>query len=456
MKRFPILATVALAILFSAACNDDNPSPVVAPQPEVLVEQIAMPHAGPFGAKATPDGSKLFVPLFGTYGKEGPGSTVAVVDTATDTVIAEIAVGQRPEDVDFTPDGAYAYVSDSSSGTVSVIHVPTLAVVKTIPVGTADATYPYGISILGDKAYVFTNGGNYDGSDENIFVLDTNPASPTFNTKIGSVTLSGVFSRGGFRKSAKELVVPRGVANNDYASHPEIALFSSETNQFLKSIPIVEAPGGFHGIEDVAVTPNGEYAYAPFFNFETGDAEVFVVDLANRTLRDLVKLDTGDIATHGVEMRPDGLLVGVTSWNKGVVSWIYTPTNTVVLQHTVGKNPNEIAFTPDGRKAYVTNQSSQSVHVLRLPSSVDLTVDLVQNATASTEAAADLAWRVEKLKATTDPNERQVWLDNVSMRVRFWADAGKLQVGTAKDMNAAGAQRNNFKVQPGGVLAAIE
>lgn len=452
MKRAPF--ALALLTLFACGWDYDNAETPTALSP--AVEQIALPHAGPFGAKVTPDGTKLFVPLFGTYGAEGPGSTVAVIDTATDAVIAEIAVGQRPEDVDFSTDGKYAYVTNSSSGTVSVIDVANLKVVETISVGSAEATYPFGVSVLGSKAYVFTAGGNFDGSEENIVLIDTNPASPTFHKKIGGITLSGVFSRGGFRKTAKELVVPRGTAGNDWNAPPEIAFFNTDTDQYLTSIQILQAPGGFHGLEDVAVTPNGEYAYAPFFNFDSGEAEVFVLDLKNRTFKDLVRVGTNDIATHGIDIRPDGLLVGVTSWNAGVVSWIYTPTNTVVLQHAVGKNPNEVAFTPDGRKAYVTNQNSHTVRVIPLPSSVDLTLDLLQNAQMSVSASADMGWRVQKLKEATDTNERQVWLDNVTMRTRYWAEANQLEVGTAKDFAAAGAQRNNFKVLEGGVLAAIE
>jgi YVTN family beta-propeller protein len=43
----------------------------------------------------------------------GPG-TVAVVDTATDTVTATIPVGDNPLDIVLSPDGATAYVSSSA------------------------------------------------------------------------------------------------------------------------------------------------------------------------------------------------------------------------------------------------------------------------------------------------------------------------------------------------------
>jgi YVTN family beta-propeller protein len=47
-------------------------------------------------------------------------ATVAVIDTATNTVVATINVGNSPVTVVVTPDGRHAYVINAGSGTVSV------------------------------------------------------------------------------------------------------------------------------------------------------------------------------------------------------------------------------------------------------------------------------------------------------------------------------------------------
>jgi len=52
------------------------------------------------------------------------------------TVTGTIAVGTTPRRAAFTPDGTRAYVTNSGSGSVSVIDTTSSTVTGTIPVGT--------------------------------------------------------------------------------------------------------------------------------------------------------------------------------------------------------------------------------------------------------------------------------------------------------------------------------
>ena len=60
---------------------------------------------------------------------------VSSIDTATNTVVATVGVGANPIDVSITPDGAWAYVTNSGSNSVSVINTSTNAVTATATVG---------------------------------------------------------------------------------------------------------------------------------------------------------------------------------------------------------------------------------------------------------------------------------------------------------------------------------
>jgi YVTN family beta-propeller protein len=64
------------------------------------------------------------------------GNSVSAIDTATNSVVATIAVGANPSDIAISPDGKTAYVTNAGSNTVSVINTSTNVVTTTVTVGT--------------------------------------------------------------------------------------------------------------------------------------------------------------------------------------------------------------------------------------------------------------------------------------------------------------------------------
>jgi YVTN family beta-propeller protein len=89
----------------------------------------------PFQVAITPDGSRAYVPN---------ESSVSVINTSTNTVVATVADGgTAPFGVAITPDGTRAYVTNIASNSVSVIDTSTNTVVATVPV----ATFPIGVAI---------------------------------------------------------------------------------------------------------------------------------------------------------------------------------------------------------------------------------------------------------------------------------------------------------------------
>ena len=55
-----------------------------------------------------------------------------MINTASYTVTAKIAVQANPRGVAITPDGAFAYVSNRIANTVSVVNTATNSVVATV------------------------------------------------------------------------------------------------------------------------------------------------------------------------------------------------------------------------------------------------------------------------------------------------------------------------------------
>ena len=81
-----------------------------------------------FDVAFSPDGTRAYAT------NNSVGSTVSVINTATNTVETTINVGAGPTDVVFSPDGARAYVTNFFDDTVSVIDTAT-NMVTSISVG---------------------------------------------------------------------------------------------------------------------------------------------------------------------------------------------------------------------------------------------------------------------------------------------------------------------------------
>jgi len=82
---------------------------------------------------------------------------VSVIDTATNTVTATVAIGASPYGVAVSPDGSHAFVTDYSEHTVFVINTATNAFAGVINVG--GTPYEVAFSPDGSHAYVTTSNG---------------------------------------------------------------------------------------------------------------------------------------------------------------------------------------------------------------------------------------------------------------------------------------------------------
>src|SRR5437667_594727 len=135
-----LLAIPAQAQNFAYVTSSSNTVSVIDTASNTVVATVAV-GSGPLGVAITPDGNRAYVAnLF--------DNTVSVIDTAKKTVVATVALGNGPLAVAITPDGTRAYVT---GGPVSVIDTASNTVVATVADPNA-----YGVAITpdGTRAYV--------------------------------------------------------------------------------------------------------------------------------------------------------------------------------------------------------------------------------------------------------------------------------------------------------------
>ncbi len=190
--------------------------------------------ATPVGIAITPDGTKAYVAHF-----ISPVSTVKVIDIASGTVTKTITVGEYAMWVAISPDGTKAYVTNFGDTTVSVINTSTDTVVATINVGGASVK---GVAFTpdGTKAYVTRGGGTGAGS---ISVIDTatNAVAATITAGINAWNLA-------ITPDGTRAYVPNTGENN-------VDVISIATNTITATIPVGVAP------RSVAISPDGTKAF---------------------------------------------------------------------------------------------------------------------------------------------------------------------------------------------------
>jgi YVTN family beta-propeller protein len=128
------------------------------------------------GVAVTPDGARVYVGNF-------LGSTVSVIDTATNGVIKTVTVGQSPEGVAVTPDGTRVYVANFNGSSVSVIATADNTLAATVTVGAK----PAGVAVTPDGAHVYVANEGDGTVDGTVSVIETASNAVTATVPVGPV-----------------------------------------------------------------------------------------------------------------------------------------------------------------------------------------------------------------------------------------------------------------------------
>jgi YVTN family beta-propeller protein len=113
----------------------DNTVTVINTATNTVVANILLPVDATIAAAVTPNGAFVYVTGFQIF---TGSSVVAVIDTATNTLVTTVPLpaGSFPQGVAITPNGAFAYVVHSPN-IVSVIDTATNTVVASVPVASS-------------------------------------------------------------------------------------------------------------------------------------------------------------------------------------------------------------------------------------------------------------------------------------------------------------------------------
>ena len=166
------------------------------------------------------------------------------------------------------------------------------------------------------------------------------PHDATVTTGGESVTVSG-----GFQVKRSLLYVAAFKSGN-------VVIIDTNTNQIVTSIYVGGAPRA------VALTPDGSKLYVTSGDFCT-NPQLTVINTATNTIIDTVASGLGSFTSY-IGITPDGRRAYISNYCADTMSVLDTATDSIIGVISGLNPPGQVAFSPDGTKAYVPVGSGNS------------------------------------------------------------------------------------------------
>jgi YVTN family beta-propeller protein len=291
----------------------------------------------------TPPSSPLQCRISMAYVVNAENSTISVIATDRNQVVATIPVGAGPVAVAVavTPDGTRAYVINGDAISVSVIDTVTNSVLTTFPLVNAILLRAVAISPDGTRVYVA-----HMQNTPPIGVLSTTAPLVGVLSTIDTVTNQVMFTIP-VGNSYDMVISPDGT--RVYLADFYAGLVVVDT---VKKLVIEKLSLG--PVLGIAITPNGTQLYlTPDSSRNNG---TIVVNTTTNQVKTFIPVPSNFI--DSVAVSPDGKRAYVASYNpKSVVTVIDTATDLVLAHIPIDSLPTlfGVAVSVDGTKAYVTD-----------------------------------------------------------------------------------------------------
>ena len=331
-RRLAVITAVAVSLLVSLVVSASATSTM-----NTVIETVTVGSA-PQGIAISTDGAFAYV-------ANTSSQTVSKVDLGASpaAVIATIQVGTSPVGVVVTPDGTRVYVTNFGSNDVSVINTSSNTVIATTPVGPS----PVGVAVTPDGTHVFvTNSGS-----NTVSVIDTSSNAVSTTIVVGTAPKGIAISPDGLYAL---------VANYVGNSVSLITLSNNSVQDFVSQ----------WGPTSIAIDATSHYAYVTYddvTNGFSGGAPGFGIFLlaAPVGLQGFQAFLQTPFAGAGIALDPSGALGYITNESDNSVT-VFNMISGAILSTTipVGSAPIGIALNPSGARAYVTNSGGSTVSVL--------------------------------------------------------------------------------------------
>src|SRR5579871_6421541 len=277
------------------------------------------------------------------------GDDVSIIDPNTNKVVGTIHGIEVNHGAAVAPDGSRYYISDEAERTLDVVDAKTLDVTRKIPL----SGHPNNISIGKNGRRVYVSIAVAPGavdvidtiSEERVKTIPVKGAvHNTYVTPDGKYVVSGSIPSKTITVIDAETETPVWSLTMDLGIRP----MAFATNPDGSTKWIFVQLSGFNGFAVVDFETHKEIKRIKNPDLAPGKTAVHV----------------GGNASHGMAVTADGKTLVVNSGENSALYAYSLPDLKVLGGADVGKAPDWVTLTPDGKTAYVANAASNSVSVV--------------------------------------------------------------------------------------------
>ena len=286
------------------------------------------------------------------------GDDVDIIDPTTNKVVGVINGIEVSHGAAAAPDGSRYYISNEGESTLDVVDRKTLKVTKRIPL----TGHPNNIAIGKDGRRVYVSIVSPPGA---VDVIDT-----TSMENVKSIPVKGPVHNTYVTPDGKYVITGSIAAKTITAidAKTETPVWSLEMDLGIRPMAFTTSPDG---------ATQWIFAQLSGFNGFT------VIDFATRKEIKRIKLPDlpagkapflmGGNESHGLAVTSDGKTLIVNSRLNSAIYSYSIPDLKLQGSTDVGRAPDWVTLTPDGKMAYVANAGSNSVSVVDIRSMKEVT-----------------------------------------------------------------------------------
>ena len=269
-------------------------------------------------------------------------NSLAIVDPATQKVVARIPTGEGPHEIAASSDGKLAVVTNYGAKTpghsLSVIDLITQKEIHRVDLGPLGR--PHGI--------LFADGKFYFTAELNKLIARYDPATNQLDWLLG------------VGQNRTHMLVRSKYLNEFFTSNVDsgtvtaIEKSSDPSGWKETNIPVGKA------VEGIDISPDDKEVWAA----NAGDGTVSIIETATSKVIHTIEARTKH--SNRLKFTPDGKLALVSDPEANELVILDTATRKITKLLNVGRNPGGILIVPDGSRAYVALAGDNAVAIIDL------------------------------------------------------------------------------------------